>query len=47
MNKNLVLKVFCSLLAIFLITACGQNTDDQNINQQHEETTADDSVEKE
>ncbi|MDQ0243862.1 outer membrane biogenesis lipoprotein LolB [Bacillus fengqiuensis] len=42
MNKGLMLKLFGSLLAIFLLTACGQDAEQQdetNPEEQQEETT--------
>jgi uncharacterized lipoprotein YajG len=42
MNKSLMLKLFGSLLAVFLVTACNQQTDNQeetNPEEQQEETT--------
>ncbi|WP_169907556.1 hypothetical protein [Priestia abyssalis] len=42
MNKSLMLKLFGSLLAIFLLTACGQDAEQQeetDMEEQQEETT--------
>jgi outer membrane biogenesis lipoprotein LolB len=48
MNKGLMLKLFGSLLAIFLLTACGQDAEPQeetNMEEQQEETTEEEAEE--